>query len=379
MTGKTTTKKGSINYSLRALVPILFDPKTDPDKDSSKLEQKTIEIPMDPNDEESDFIKQKYWVLREPHEDPETFAKWHVQVHELIAAKKATTSASQLAVAKALLAGPALELFQAATLAVDAENTNLPPRPRWTDKQWLVKIFAHMARNVYHMDNAYIRQRTYLLYNTRMGEKFRVREYVCWLKQLNNYLPMLPVEDGTPAVKLTEAQLRAIVERACPKVGTNICWCTILTSTTKRWTRLSLTLNASRPWTTSSVQRRTTTHLWTPNPRNPRKALEATRGLNVTRTTIPAENGARSAKRALTTQRIAGPRTRPVATTKRATNASTSAVRKTVPTVRRVILCFPRSNFMPSASRLQALLERQTTRNARSRRLPTRKRTTSQC
>ena len=68
-----------------------------------------------------------------------------------------------------------------------------------------------MVRNVYHMDNAYIRQHTYLLYDTRMGEKFRVREYVRRLKQLNNYLPMLPVEDGTPAVKLTEAQLRAIV------------------------------------------------------------------------------------------------------------------------------------------------------------------------
>ena len=125
MTRKTTTKKGSTNYSLRALVPIPFDPKTDPDKDSSELEQKPIEIPMDPDDEESEFIKQKYWVLREPHEDPETFAKWHVQVQELIAAKKATTLASQLAAAKALLAGPALELFQAATLAVDAANTDL--------------------------------------------------------------------------------------------------------------------------------------------------------------------------------------------------------------------------------------------------------------
>ena len=82
---------------------------------------------MDPDDDESEFIKQKYWVLCEPHEDPETFAKWHVQVQELIAAKKATTLASQLAAAKALLAGPALELFQAATLAVDATNTDLPP------------------------------------------------------------------------------------------------------------------------------------------------------------------------------------------------------------------------------------------------------------
>ena len=218
MTGKNTTKKGSTNYSLRALVPIPFDPKTDLDKDTSKLEQKTIEIPRDPDDEESEFIKQKYWVLREPHKDPETFAKWHVQVHELIAAKEATTLASQLAAAaKALLAGPALELFQAASLAVDATNTNLPPRSRWTDKQRLVKIFAHMARNVYHMDNAYIRQHTYLLYNTCMGEKFCVCEYVRWLKQLNNYLPMLPVEDGTPAVKLKEVQLRAIVERARPK------------------------------------------------------------------------------------------------------------------------------------------------------------------
>ena len=107
MTRKTTTKNGSTNYSLRALVPIPCSIlKTDLDKDSSKLEQKTIEIPMDPDDEESDFIKQKYWVLREP-EDPETFAKWHVQVHKLITAKKATTLASQLAAAKALLAGPA--------------------------------------------------------------------------------------------------------------------------------------------------------------------------------------------------------------------------------------------------------------------------------
>ena len=120
-------KKGSTNYSLRALVPIPFDPITDPAKETSELEQKTIEIPMDPDDEESDFIKQKYWVLREPHEDPETFAKWHVQVHELIAAKKATTLALQLAAAKALLAGSALELFQAATLVVDAANANLPP------------------------------------------------------------------------------------------------------------------------------------------------------------------------------------------------------------------------------------------------------------
>ena len=80
-----------------------------------------------------------------------------------MAAKKATMLASQLAAAKALLAGPALELFQAATLAVDAANTNLLPQPRWTDKQRLVKIFAHMARNVYHMDNAYIRQHTCIL------------------------------------------------------------------------------------------------------------------------------------------------------------------------------------------------------------------------
>ena len=50
-----------------------------------------------------------------------------------------------------------------------------------------------------------------------MGEKFHVREYVCCLKQLNNYLPMLPVEDSTPAVKLTEAQLCTIVECARPK------------------------------------------------------------------------------------------------------------------------------------------------------------------
>ena len=65
-----------------------------------------------------------------------------------------------------------------------------------------------MARNVYHMDNTYIRQHTYLLYNTHMGEKFRVREYIRCLKHLNNYLPMLPVEDGTPAITYRGAVAR---------------------------------------------------------------------------------------------------------------------------------------------------------------------------
>ena len=151
-----------------------------------------------------------------------------------------------------------------------------------------------------------------------MGEKFRVREYVRQLKQLNNYLPMLPVEDGTPAVKLTEAQLaRDRGARPPQNVGMSTYWCTILTSTTRRWTRLSLTSNALRPWTISDAQRRTTTHLRTLRPRKPRRALGVTRGPNVKRTANLAENGACFAKQAPTTQRIAGPRIRPVATTKR--------------------------------------------------------------
>ena len=59
MTGKSTAKKGTNSYSLRALVPILFNPKTDPDKESTECEQKTIEIPMDLDDKNSDLINQK--------------------------------------------------------------------------------------------------------------------------------------------------------------------------------------------------------------------------------------------------------------------------------------------------------------------------------
>ena len=108
-------------------------------------------------------------------------------------------------------------MFQAATLAIDVTNADRPPRSRWTDKQKRVCIFAHMVHNIYNMDNTYVRQHTYLPYDTCMGEKFCVCEYVCCLKQMNNYLPMLPVKDCTHAVKLTDAQLHAIMERACPK------------------------------------------------------------------------------------------------------------------------------------------------------------------
>ena len=91
MTRKTTTKKGSNNYSLRALVPIPFNPQTDPDKETSELEQKTIEIPI--------------------------------------------------------------------AIQVDRQTK-------------ACENFCAHGADVYHMDNAYIRQHTYLLYDTHMGEKF---------------------------------------------------------------------------------------------------------------------------------------------------------------------------------------------------------------
>ena len=127
--------------------------------------------------------------------------------------------ATTLAAAKALLAGPALELFQAANLAVDAENTDLPPRSRWTDEQWLVKISAHMVRNVYHMDQC-LHQAAHLpTLRYAHGRKMSCL-LVCLSAQAAKQLSTdASSEDGTPAVKLTEAQLCPIVERARPK-----CW-----------------------------------------------------------------------------------------------------------------------------------------------------------
>ena len=159
-------------------MPIPFNPKRIRTRTPPNWSKKTIEIQWTLMMKNQTSSNKSTGLLREPHEDPETFAKWHVQVQELIAAKKATTLASQLAAAKALLAGPALELFQAATLAVDAGKHRSPTSFQVDRRTTVGENFrAHGAQCLPHGQR--LHQAAHLpTLRYAHGEKFRAREYV---------------------------------------------------------------------------------------------------------------------------------------------------------------------------------------------------------
>ncbi len=116
--------------------------------------------------------------------------------------------------ALALLKGSARDKFQQTLRELDKENAARPAWQRKTPDEVFQMVINKVSKSYFPILHAYQKQVVYMQHNLRFGGH-TVRNFATRLRELNNYLPYFPREEGkAEPSKLSDDDLIQILNQA---------------------------------------------------------------------------------------------------------------------------------------------------------------------
>lgn len=138
----------------------------------------------------------------------EDWLKFRDNLDKVIVGQHVTTGPAKFVVARRLLTGDALSVFNAALVDCGLNETN----------QAFDLCLSALTRHVFPKRAAQLQKR-YLRRYVRKPEDMTTKQFAARLQELNSYLPKFPtiVQDGEPVRKLEEDELVDIMENGVPR------------------------------------------------------------------------------------------------------------------------------------------------------------------
>ena len=171
-----------------------------------KDKYKTVEVPLDHTDENSD--KTEWKVLTFGQGTPEEWVKWRIIFDDLIEAYPLDTAEKKINMLKTLLKGD----------AKDRLNNIMTDQPATRSQENRYKnALKELTKHYFNGDeNSWRRQRNYMRYHLFFNED-NFQGFLHRLKELNKYLKYFPVPTGrTTVTSLQDDELVEILDRAKP-------------------------------------------------------------------------------------------------------------------------------------------------------------------
>lgn len=176
---------------------------------------KKVELRISRDDPNSKTVEKKVKLFGDSDESPEAWVKWCMELQEVIRDFPLTDGNQKIAMAIALLKGRAREKVQHTHIRLLAENdkSNLQK-----DSDTLFNdTISEVGQSYFPILHAYRKQVYYMKRYLRIGNN-TVREFAARLRELNNYLPYFPKENGKPPPEsLSDDELIEILNQAKPE------------------------------------------------------------------------------------------------------------------------------------------------------------------
>ncbi|KAI2499093.1 hypothetical protein MHU86_15423 [Fragilaria crotonensis] len=153
----------------------------------------------------------------EKSDDEEAWVKWRIELEEVIRDYPLESGEQKASMALALLKGSARDKFQQTWRRLDTENVAGPARQRKTPNEIFQLVMTEVGKSYFPILHAYQKQVVYMQHYLRLGSH-TVRNFATRLRELNNYLPYFPREEGkAEPSKLSDDDLIQILNQAKPE------------------------------------------------------------------------------------------------------------------------------------------------------------------
>ena len=230
MTGKNTGKRKSFEntsaehstfrQSILALNPpsIYFEkPTKSTEKSDDEGNYKKIEVPIEAGNANSKNIEKRIRLFGDYDTSPEAWVKWRIELEEVIRDYPLESGEQKTSMALALLKGSARDKFQQTWRRLDTENAASPARQRKTPNEIFQLVMAEVGKSYFPILHAYQKQVVYMQHYLTLGNH-TVRNFATRLRELNNYLPYFPREEGKAEPSaLSDDDLIQILNQAKPE------------------------------------------------------------------------------------------------------------------------------------------------------------------
>ena len=214
MTSNDASKQAACNQQSLLVYPPAIPFKKDKMDKMEKESYKTIEIDLDPSDEQNK-AKTEWKVPTFEDGTTEDWVKWVIHFEELEAAYPLNTPGKKILMARTLLCGEARDIFD--TGVSQAKPSGSTRATVVSDEQkWTAGIKAVQSKYFNNDQNAWKRQCNYMRYHLFFKDDnfkaFRAR-----LLELNKYLKYFPIPTGRSTVEvLKDDELVEILDSAKP-------------------------------------------------------------------------------------------------------------------------------------------------------------------
>ena len=196
MTSQDASKQAACNQQSLLVYPPTIPFKKDK-KELEKMEKesyKTIELDLDPNDDENK-AKTEWKVPMFEDGTTEDWVKWVIHFEELEAAYPLNTPGKKILMARTLLCGEARDVFDTGVSSAKPSGSTRATTNVSEDQKWKSGIKAVQSKYFNNDQNAWKRQRNYMRFHLFFKDDnfkaFRAR-----LLALNKYLKYFPVPTG---------------------------------------------------------------------------------------------------------------------------------------------------------------------------------------
>jgi hypothetical protein len=220
MSENSYTEHTTFRQSNLALNPpsIYFDkPKKSTEKSDDEGNYKKIEVPIEAGNANSKNIEKKIRLFGDYDTSPEAWVKWRIELEEVIRDYPLESGEQKASMALALLKGSARDKFQQTLREIDAENAARPARQKKTPEELFQMVMHEVGKSYFPILHAYQKQVVYMQHYLRLGGH-TVRNFATRLRELNNYLPYFPREEGkAEPAKLSDDVLIQILNQAKPE------------------------------------------------------------------------------------------------------------------------------------------------------------------
>jgi hypothetical protein len=174
------------------------------------------EVPIEAGNANSKNIEKKIRLFGDYDTSPDTWVKWHIEL-EVIRDYPLKSGKQKASMALALLKGSARDKFQQTLRELDTENAARPAQQRKTPDDLFQMVMNKVGKLYFPILHAYQKQVVYMQHYVRLGGP-TVRNFSTRLRELNNYLPYFPREEGkVEPSKLFNGNLIQILNQAKPE------------------------------------------------------------------------------------------------------------------------------------------------------------------
>ena len=174
---------------------IYFDKPKSKEKSDDEGNYKKIEVPLDPQDSNSNKIERKVRLFGGLDTSTEAWVKWRIELEEVFRDYPINIGEKKTSMALALIKGRARENFQNVHNRLLEKDAKEPMEARKTQEEIFSLTIAEVGKSYFPILHAYQKQIAYMKFHLRLGSH-TVRNFAMRLRELNSYLPYYPREEG---------------------------------------------------------------------------------------------------------------------------------------------------------------------------------------